>query len=77
MIIRSQDRKTIVNFDKITALSLMGKDICAHYNSSEECYNLGNYKTDVDARKVFDYIQKCYLDDCKIYEMPSYYFGID
>lgn len=69
MIIRSQDKKNIVNFNNIKNIKVQGWenifDICvAEYNFFEK---IGTYSTEEKAMKVLDMIQDAYcrMEDVK------------
>ena len=86
MIIRSQDKKSIINFDNIEAVKLNEIQISIsndrwyfeirYYNFKEDGELLGIYSTYEKAIKVMDMIQKrycefCCNEFCSVFEMPQ------
>lgn len=86
MIIRSQDRKKIINFNQITNIATMFNSrleewevyVCYPYCSDAECgYSIiAYYPTEEKAIKVLDMIQKRYSEFCcnkfcSVFEMPQ------
>ena len=59
MLIRSQDKKRIVNMDNIENITIDKKDIYAE--GINALYDLGEYTTEEKAIKVLDMIQECYV----------------
>lgn len=53
MIIVSQNKDTIINYDNILALSVSGKYIQAHPANGGHAISLGVYETDERALEVF------------------------
>lgn len=64
MLIRSQDKETLINFDNSIVINIMDiegiiKIICSY---SCEDYIVGHYSTKAKAIKVLDMIQEAYAD---------------
>lgn len=72
MLIRSQDKEMIINFDTICRISIFGKP-----DPSEECIvcvdglTLGEYSDRKKAAKVLDMIQEAYADE-KLIDYTTY-----
>lgn len=61
MLIRSQDRKRLLNFATVTEIRLGDSELEVEVVSSGFPYNMGRYKTQEKAKKVLDMIQEWYL----------------
>lgn len=65
MIIRTQNKQAIINFDKICAIMTGDKNnenqICAHVMADTNALLLGKYTTAEQALNVLDEIQKAYI----------------
>lgn len=64
MLIRSQDKAFLLNFNNLTAIYVekINKDFAIVYNDFEDAYTLGKYSTEAKAMKVLDMIQEAYAD---------------
>lgn len=64
MLIRSQDKAFLLNFNNLTAIYIekINKDFAIVYNDFEDAYTLGKYSTKAKAMKVLDMIQEAYMD---------------
>lgn len=64
MLIRSQDKAFLLNFNNLTAIYIekINKDFAIVYNDFEDAYTLGKYSTEAKAIKILDMIQKRYVD---------------
>lgn len=64
MLIRSQDKTFLLNFNNLTAIYMekIDKDFSIVYNDFEDAYTLGKYSTEAKAMKVLDMIQEAYGD---------------
>ncbi len=62
MLIRSQDKAFLLNFNNLTAIYMkkIDKDFAIVYNDFEDAYTLGKYSTKAKAMKVLDMIQEAY-----------------
>ena len=60
MIIRSQDKKLIVNMDNIDTLEVVGVNIRYFNGGSETAGRIATYSTEEKAIKVLDMIQNTY-----------------
>ena len=60
MLIRSQDKTFLLNFNNLTAIYMekIDKDFSIVYNDFEDAYTLGKYSTEAKAIKVLDMIQE-------------------
>lgn len=76
MLIRTQDRKHLVNLNSVTEINVYDGQIFASFPFSGEEDNyisLGNYSTDDKASKVLDMLQDkyCTLDETSpLFQMP-------
>jgi hypothetical protein len=84
MLIRSQDKKSLINMDNVTDLSVVsGSEIIACYTTDQGYQRIGKYSDETKAIKVLDMIQSCYTafenrttgsydyTDCCVFQMPS------
>lgn len=62
MLIRSQDRKRLLNFEKVTEIRLGDTELEIEILSSGFPYKMGEYKTQEKATKVLNMIQEWYVD---------------
>lgn len=60
MLIRSQDRKRLLNFATATEIRLGDSELEVEVVSGGFPYNMGQYKTQKKAKKVLDMIQEWY-----------------
>lgn len=64
VIIRSQNKKAIANFDNIDSIGVerkhCGCDVVGYNGTRESCVKLGEYSTEEKAIKVSDMIQEHY-----------------
>lgn len=62
MLIRSQDKAFLLNFNNLTAIYMekIDKDFDIVYNDFEDAYTLGKYSTEAKAMKVLYMIQEAY-----------------
>ena len=60
MIIRSQDKKSIVNMDNIDTIDIRENLIRAFNGGNDMGINIGKYSTEEKAIKVLDMIQDVY-----------------
>ena len=64
MLIRSQDKEILINFNNSPAIKIMGTkgDVTIICSDTYETFVIGNYSTKVKAMKVLDMIQEAYAD---------------
>lgn len=64
MLIRSQDKAFLLNFNNLTAIYMekIDKDFDIVYNDFEDAYTLGKYSSEAKAMKVLDMIQEAYSE---------------
>jgi hypothetical protein len=61
MLIRSQDKKSLINMDNVTDLSVVsGSEIMACYTTDQGYQRIGKYSDESKAIKVLDMIQDTY-----------------
>ena len=74
MLIRSQDKETLINFNNSIVIDIMDnikggvKMVCSY---SCDDYVIGNYSTKAKAMKVLDMIQEAYVNGHIDYQMPE------
>lgn len=76
MIIRSQDKKSIVNMDNIDTIDIRENLIRAFNGGNDMGINIGKYSTEEKAIKVLDMIAQNYVESEKyiirrVFQMPS------
>lgn len=72
MLIRSQDKRSLLNLDNVTDLSVVsGNEIIAYYVTNEGYQRIGKYSDEAKAIKVLDMIQVAY-GKSKILETGQY-----
>lgn len=73
MLIRSQDKRMIVNFDNICTVSAFpekdNEDI--YVEDGTGSLMVGRYSTKAKAMKVLDMLQKAYINGHIDYQMPA------
>lgn len=64
MLIRSQDKKILINFNNSPAIKIIGTkgDVTIICSDTYEIFVIGNYSTREKAMKVLDMIQDAYAD---------------
>jgi len=61
MLIRSQDKKNLINMDNVTDLSVVsGSEIMACYTTDQGYQRIGKYSDEAKAIKALDMIQEFY-----------------
>lgn len=70
MLIRSQDKETLINFNNSTAVNIMGIEWATKIVCSYSCENfaIGHYSSKAKAMKVLDMIQEAY---CKFMSVKN------
>lgn len=73
MLIRSQNRELLINFNNAPAIGIMevkgdAKITCSDTN---ETLDIGSYSTKAKAMKVLDMIQEAYVNGHIDYQMPA------
>lgn len=73
MIIVSQDKETIINFENITRISIMppAEEGYKYSIAINGCLDLGYYKTKERAEEVLRDIAHWYEIEAKVYRMPE------
>lgn len=77
MLIRSQDKKVLVNLDNATSLYISNKRVHAYYNDPENYDVVGEYSTEEKAIKALDMIQGTYSKynaghlNAAVFQMPQ------
>ena len=84
MLIRSQDKKTLINIDNISSIKVNQNNqivLWHSFNNASDC--ICSYSSETKAIKVLDMIQSCYTafenrttgsydyTDCCVFQMPS------
>lgn len=74
MLIRSQDKETLINFNNSIVIDIMDnikggtKMVCSY---SCDDYVIGKYSTKAKAMKVLDMIQEAYINGHIDYQIPA------
>lgn len=70
MLIRSQDKETLINFNNSTVVNIMGIEWATKIVCSYSCENfaIGHYSSKAKAMKVLDMIQEAY---CKFMSVKN------
>lgn len=73
MLIRSQDKTTIVNVDNVFNIAIrdINGAVAIYIGSSSSCCNIAEYSTKAKAMKVLDMIQEAYTNG-KVAQILSY-----
>ena len=73
MLIRSQDKTIIVNFDNVFNIATrdINGAVAIYIGSQGSCCNMAEYSTKVKAMKVLDLIQEAYVNGHIDYQMPE------
>lgn len=72
MIIISQDKTRIYNFERISEIVVSGTEICISDNlRQEEGLVIATYKTEERAKEIIYDISQKYINECKKYVMPE------
>lgn len=76
MLIRSQDKKSLINMDNVTDLSVVrGSEIMAYYTTDQDYQRIGKYSDESKAIKVLDRIYDAYamanINFNIVFQMPQ------
>ena len=73
MLIRSQDKEILINFNNLPTIKIMGTkgDVIIICSDTYETFVIGNYSTKAKAVKVLDMIQEAYVNGHIDYQMPA------
>ena len=73
MLIRSQDKEILINFNNSPAIKIMGTkgDVTIICSDTYETFVIGNYSTREKAMKVLDMIQEAYVNGHIDYQIPA------
>ena len=73
MLIRSQDKEILINFNNSPAIKIMGTkgDVTIICSDTYETFVIGNYSTREKAIKVLDMLQEAYINGHIDYQMPE------
>lgn len=73
MLIRSQDKKILINFNNSPAIKIIGTkgDVTIICSDTYEIFVIGNYSTREKVMKVLDMIQEAYVNGHIDYQMPA------
>ena len=76
MLIRSQDKKSLINMDNVTDLSVVsGCEIMAYYTTDQGYQRIGKYSDEAKAIKVLDRIYDAYamanINFNIVFQMPQ------
>lgn len=73
MLIRSQDKEILINFNNSPAIKIMGTkgDVTIICSDTYETFVIGNYSTREKAMQVLDMIQGAYVNGHIDYQIPA------
>ena len=73
MLIRSQDKEILINFNNSPAIKIMETkgDVTIICSDTYETFVIGNYSTKAKSLKVLDMIQESYINGHIDYQMPE------
>lgn len=73
MLIRSQDKEILINFNNSPVIKIMGTkgDVTIICSDTYETFVIGNYSTKAKAMKVLDMIQEAYINGHIDYQIPE------
>ena len=73
MLIRSQDKEILINFNNSPAIKIMEtkRDAIIICSDTYETFVIGNYSAKAKAMKVLDMIQEAYVNGHIDYQMPE------
>lgn len=73
MLIRSQDKDILINFNNSPAIKIIGtkEDVTIICSDTYETFVIGNYSTREKAMKVLDMIQEAYTNGHIDYQIPA------
>lgn len=72
MIIMSQDKTRIYNFERVSEIVVSGTEICISDSlRQEEGLVIATYKTEERAKEIIYDISQKYINECKKYVMPE------
>lgn len=73
MLIRSQDKEILINFNNSPAIKIIGtkEDVTIICSDTYETFVIGNYSTREKAMKVLDMIQGAYVNGHIDYQIPA------
>jgi hypothetical protein len=70
MLIRTQDKMTLVNLDQVMEISIVGKTVRCQY-ANGVCRFLGTYSSEENVLELLDDIQRHYNHDAPLFIMPQ------
>ena len=62
MLIRSQDKRILINMNNVSSIEVGDNELRIFAADGETIYDLGSYSTKAKAMKVLDMIQEAYAD---------------
>ena len=65
MIIKTQDRRILINFDSLSSIERIGHKIRCYFQDTLCPQLLGDYPTDKRAQEVLDELYECFSWDLK------------
>lgn len=73
MLIRSQDKEILINFNNSPAIKIIGtkEDVTIICSDTYETFVIGNYSTREKVMKVLDMIQEAYVNGHIDYQIPA------
>ena len=71
MLIRSQDKRILINMNNVSSIEVGDNELRIFADDGETIYDLGSYSTKAKAMKVLDMIQESYADE-KLVDYTKY-----
>ena len=71
MLIRSQDKRILINMNNVSSIEVGDNELRIFADDGETIYDLGSYSTKAKAMKVLDMIQDAYADE-KLVDYTKY-----
>lgn len=71
MLIRSQDKRILINMNNVSSIEVGDNELRIFADDGETIYDLGSYSTKAKAMKVLDMIQEAYVNGHIDYQMPE------
>ena len=62
MLIRSQDKRILINMNSVSSIEMGDNELRIFADNGEAIYDLGEYSTKAKVMKVLEMIQEAYMD---------------
>lgn len=71
MLIRSQDKRILINMNNVSSIEVGDDRLRIFANNGDAIYDIGEYSTEAKVIKVLDMIQEAYVNGHIDYQMPA------